>query len=190
MDCYHFYQQCKDYFETSGTTGMNHTSSAVIFFCDTVSLRWAQHKRHHKSTTPITWPEFKNFFQKDLGNFQAFIDSIWNKFRRDSQYQLKETRDYASYFQYLQLILVEFDTIGAPNELTMICYFQEGLKSSIKVKIEQQDRASTSFEEIVQKAVNTEAKARLRSSTMVWDSDARCSRGHRLSHNTFLKMQT
>ena len=31
----------------------------------------------------------------------------------------------------------------------MICYFQEGFKLSIKVKMEQQDQASTSFEEIV-----------------------------------------
>ena len=33
--------------------------------------------------------------------------------------------------------------------------------------MEQQDQASTSFEEIVQRIVNAEAKAGLRSSTMV-----------------------
>ena len=43
---------------------------------------------------------------------------------------------------------------------------------------------------MVQKAINAKAKAGLRSNTMVWDSDACCSRGHRLSHNTFLKMQS
>ena len=72
----------------------------------------------------------------------------------------------------------------------MIRYFREGLKSSIKVEMEQQDRASTSFEEMVQRAVNAEAKAGLRSSTMVRDSDARCPRGHRPSHNTSSKVQT
>ena len=46
------------------------------------------------------------------------------------------------------------------------------------------------FEEMVQKAVNAEAKAGLRSSTMVRELDARCPRGHRPSHNTFLKVQT
>ena len=46
------------------------------------------------------------------------------------------------------------------------------------------------FEEIVQRAVNAEAKAGLRSSTMVRELDARCHRGHRLSHNTFSKVQT
>ena len=43
---------------------------------------------------------------------------------------------------------------------------------------------------MVQKAVNAEAKASLRSSTMVRDSDARCPRGHRPSHNTSSKVQT
>ena len=114
---------------------MNCTLFATTFLRGTVSLRWAQYKRRHKSATPITWPEFKNFLQKNLGDSQAFIDSIWSKFKRDSQYQLEEARDYASYLQYLQSILVEFGTIGAPNEPTMICYFQEGLKPSIKVKI-------------------------------------------------------
>ena len=49
----------------------------------------------------------------------------------------------------------------------MICYFWQSLKSFIKVKIEQQDRESINFEEMVQKAVNAEAKAGLRSSTMI-----------------------
>ena len=41
MDCYSFCQQCENYFETSGATGMNRTSFAAIFFRDTISLRWA-----------------------------------------------------------------------------------------------------------------------------------------------------
>ena len=190
MDCYHFCQQCEDYFETSGAMGMNHTPFATTFLCGTVSLRWAQHKRRHKSATPITWSEFKNFLRKNLGDSQAFINSIWSKFRRDFQYQLEEAQDYASHLQHLQLILVEFGTIGAPNEPTMVCYFQEGLKPSIKVEMKQQNWASTSFKEIVQRTVNVEAKAGLRSSTIVRDSDARSPRGHRLSHNTFSKVQT
>ena len=72
----------------------------------------------------------------------------------------------------------------------MICYFWEGLKPSIKVEMEQQDRESTNFEEMVQRAVNAEVKANLRSSTMVRELDACCPRGHRLSHNTSFKMQT
>ena len=56
--------------------------------------------------------------------------------------------------------------------------------------MEQQDRESMDFEEMVQRAVNAEAKAGLRSSTMVRESDARCPRSHRPSHNTSSKVQT
>ena len=54
MDCYHFCQQCEDHFETSGATGMNRTPFAASFLRGTISLRWAQHKRRHQGTTPIT----------------------------------------------------------------------------------------------------------------------------------------
>ena len=49
----------------------------------------------------------------------------------------------------------------------MIRYFQKDLKPSIKVEMEQQDREFMDFEEMMQRAVNAEAKAGLRSSTMV-----------------------
>ena len=72
----------------------------------------------------------------------------------------------------------------------MICYFRESLKASIKVEIEQHDQEFMNFEEMMQKAVNVEAKAGLKSSTIVQESDARYPRSHRLSHNTFSKVQT
>ena len=53
MDCYHFCQQCEDYFETSGATGMNRTPFAATFLRGAISLRWAHHKRRHKRATPI-----------------------------------------------------------------------------------------------------------------------------------------
>ena len=43
---------------------------------------------------------------------------------------------------------------------------------------------------MVQRAVNAEAKAGLRSSTMVRNLDARCPESHCLSHNTSSKVQT
>ena len=101
MDYYYFCQQCDDYFKTSGATKMNCTPFAASFFCSTISLRWAQHKRHHQSITLIMWLDFKIFFRKDLGDSQIFIDNIRSKFRRDSQYQLEEARDWASHLQHL-----------------------------------------------------------------------------------------
>ena len=46
------------------------------------------------------------------------------------------------------------------------------------------------FEEMMQKVVNVEIKAGLRSSTMVQNSDICCPRGYRLFNSTSLKMQT
>ena len=80
--------------------------------------------------------------------------------------------------------------IGAPNESIMIHYFQDGFKPSIKVEIEQEDRASTSFKEMVERAVNAKAKADLRSSIMLRDADSHCSRNYRPSQNTSIKVQT
>ena len=81
MDCYHFCQQCEDYFKTSGASGMNRTPFAATFLYGAISLRWAQYKQRHKRAIPITWSEFKAFLRKDLGSSQAFIDNIWSKFR-------------------------------------------------------------------------------------------------------------
>ena len=72
----------------------------------------------------------------------------------------------------------------------MICYFWESFKPSIKVKIEQQDRASTYFKGMVQKMVNADAKAGLRSSIIVQDTNSRCPKNHCLSQNTSAKVQT
>ena len=44
IDYYHFCQQCEDYFETSGATGMNCTPFATTFLRDAINLRWAQYK--------------------------------------------------------------------------------------------------------------------------------------------------
>ena len=62
---------------------MNRISFAASFLRDSISIKWAQYKRRHKSATPMMWSNFKTFLQKDLGSLQAFIDNIWSKFRRD-----------------------------------------------------------------------------------------------------------
>ena len=54
MEYYHFCQQCEDYFKTLGVTKINRTPFATSFFCGSIRLWWAQHKRHHKSATFIT----------------------------------------------------------------------------------------------------------------------------------------
>ena len=58
-----------------------------------------------------------------------------------------------------------------PDESTMICFFWKSFKLSIKIEIKQQDQASTSFEEMMQKTINVKTKISLRSNDMIknWD---------------------
>ena len=79
----------------------------------------------------MTWLEFKNFLQKNLGDSRAFVDNLWSKFRRHLQYQSKSVLDQASYLKHLQSILLEFDADGAPQKPIIIRYFRESLKPSI-----------------------------------------------------------
>ena len=74
-----------------------------------------------------------------MGESKSFVDGIWKKLKRDSQYQLKEVYDWASHLEHLQLILLEFDPVAAPTEVTMVRYFEEGLKLSIKAEMGQDD---------------------------------------------------
>ena len=94
MDCYHFYQQCNDHFETSWATGTNQTPFAAFFLCKNISVRWTQFKhRRGGEVAPIIWTEFKAFLQKNLGESKSIVDSIWKKIKKNSQYQLKEVYD-------------------------------------------------------------------------------------------------
>ena len=70
---------------------------------------------------------------KYLGEFTIFVDNIWSKIKRDSEYQLEEVQDWAVHLEYLQSILMEFDADFAPSEAFLGQYFYEGLRPSIKL---------------------------------------------------------
>ena len=102
MECYHFCQQCEYHFAIAGTTGASRTPFAASFLCDRISFHWHQHKIWKNAAGAcLPWNEFKAFFQKSLGNSKSFVDTIWNKIKRDSQYQQKEVQDWASYLEHL-----------------------------------------------------------------------------------------
>ena len=185
MDCYNFCQQCEDHFAMARATGSNHIPCATTFLCGTINLRWTQYNRHHqgKGVVSITWVEFKVFPPKNLEESRSFIDSIWSKLKKDLQYQLEEVLEWAAHFKHLQSILTEFDSIGAPTETTIIQYFREGLKPPIKAKIDPCDRELDSFEELVEKAIEVEAKAALRPGFYARETDHRCLWG---SYPTFI----
>ena len=80
----------------------------------------------------------------------------------------------ASYLEYLQFILIEFNPEYAPEEGTMIWYFRESLCPSLRVEIEQRGWELDSFEELVKKTVNAEAKASLRPRSYARKTDQHC----------------
>ncbi len=123
------------------------------------------------------------------------MDNYWTKIRRDSQYQQEEVLDWATYLEYLQAMLKEFDPSGAPNKTTLIRYFQEGLSPSIWAQLDHRGRDLDDWEEVVEKAGDVEAKANLQPSFYVRDIDVRCPKGHRPSskkdkENTYREPQS
>ena len=129
----------------------------------------------------MTCVEFKDFFWKNFGNFRAFVDSIWKKVKRVSQYQDKSVQDWAAHLEYLQSILIEFDPECASEESTMIQYFQEGLCPLLKVEMEQCGQELNSFKEVVKKAINAEAKAAFQPRSYARKTNQHCLRGSRPS---------
>ena len=106
-----------------------------------------------------------------MGESKSFVDSIWRKLKRDSQYQLDEVYNWASYLEYLQSILMKFDPAAAPTESMIVRYFEEGLKPSIKAKMDQDATHLNDFEELVSKAMRAKAKASLQPSSYVREAD-------------------
>ncbi len=78
-------------------------------------------------------------------------------------------------------MLKEFDPSGASNETTLIRYFQEGLRPSIRAQLDHRGRYLDGWEEVVENASDVEAKANLQPPFYVRNIDARCPKGHRLS---------
>ena len=71
----------------------------------------------------------------------------------------------------------------------MIRFFREGLKPSVRAQMEQRGQESDSWEELVKKAVDVEAKAGLLPTSLNRDMDQQAPRGNRPVHTT-AKAQT
>ena len=84
---------------------------------------------------------------------------------------MEEVYDWAFHLEHLQSIPMEFDPAAAPTESTIVRYFEEGLKPSIKAEINQDATHLDNYEELVSKAVRVEAKAGLRPSSYVRETD-------------------
>ena len=161
MDCYRFCQQCEDHFETAGASGPNRIPFAALFLRGSVVQCWHQHKRRSEEVQ-MTWAEFKDFLRKNLGDDRAFANSICSKFRWDTQYQAESVLDWAAHLEHLQSILLEYDPVGAPIKPTILIYFRKGLKPLVLAKLEHRDLELESFNQMVKKAVDADAKLALR----------------------------
>ena len=87
--------------------------------------------------------------------------------------------DWAAHLEHLQAVLREFDSVAAPNEDTMIRYFREGLRPSIRAQLDVRDRDLDSWDEVVDKTVDAEAKASLQAPSGTREMDSRCPQGQR-----------
>ena len=78
LECYNFFQQCKDHFAIAGTTGSNRVPFAAIFLKNSALFRWQQHqhKIEDQTNVPISWEGFKAFLCQSLGEFEAFVNII------------------------------------------------------------------------------------------------------------------
>lgn len=75
------------------------------------------------------------------------------------------------HLKHLQSILLKFDIAAALTELTIVRYFEENLKPSIKAKVDQDADHLDSFKDLVTKAVITKPMAGLHPGLYVRKTD-------------------
>ena len=85
---------------------------------------------------------------------------------------------------------MEFDPAAVLTESTIVRYFEESLKPSIQAEIDQDATHLDNYEELVAKAVKAEAKASLRPSFYIRETDIQVFRGSWPAHATMHKVQT
>ena len=142
IECYYFCRQCEDHFDTAGATGPKRVPFAASFLRDRVNFWWQQHKtlKEQNRADPLTWDKFKAFLWQSLGESTAFVNDIWSRIKRDSQYQQEELQDWASHLIYFKSVLREFDIRCATTKEVLYRYFYKGLRPSIWLWIDEEGR--------------------------------------------------
>ena len=76
---------------------------AATFLKDTALFCWQQYQRKMEDETnvPITWKKLKAFICQSLGEFEAFVNTIWSAIWKDSKHQLEKVMDLAAYLKHL-----------------------------------------------------------------------------------------
>lgn len=86
-----------------------------------------------------------------LGRFESSrrLQWTWSKVTRDSQYQQEEVQDWTSHLEHRQAILIQTGADRALEESSLIRFFHERLKPSMKAQMEQRGRDLDSWNEPV-----------------------------------------
>lgn len=170
-DCYRFYLQCEDQSDTTRAKKLNRISFAVLVFRRLVIQHWYQHKCHSKAKVTIILAEFKSFLWKNRGDDQTFPNNIFDRFKRDFQYQLESILDWAAHLKHLQFILLKYDLTGAPNKSTMLKYFRKSLKLFILAELDHWELKLESFNQMIKKVIRVEAKTAFWLYSYTWKMD-------------------
>ena len=95
--------------------------------------------------------------------------------------------DWAAHLKHPQSILLEYDPVEAQIKLTMLRYFQEGLKPLILAELEHWDLELKSFNQRVKKAVDAEAKSALWPHSSIKKMDQNCPWGNKPANSNVAK---
>ena len=78
LECYNFFQQCKDHFAIAGATGPNRVLFAAIFLNNTALFCWQQyqHKINDQTNVSISCKGLIAFLCQSLGKSEAFVNTI------------------------------------------------------------------------------------------------------------------
>ena len=82
--------------------------------------------------------------------------------------------DWVAHLEHLQTVFKEFDLAAAPTEEVLICYFCDGLRPSIRAQTDKRGRDLDTWEEVIKKAIDVEAKAARQPQSLMKEIDNCC----------------
>lgn len=85
---------------------------------------------------------------------------------------------------------MDFDPVAAPTESTIDRYSEEGLKLSIKAKLDQNATQLDDYEELVVKTIKVKAKIGLQLNFYVQNTDYHCLQENWPVYTTAKKVKT
>lgn len=85
--------------------------------------------------------------------------------------------------------MIEFDLVAIPTKSTIVKYFENSLKSVIKIKIYEDGIQLDGHEELVTKVVKAKAKISLQPSFYLQETDLYCLQKSQLAYAIVNKVQ-